>query len=69
MRPYPICFRRYGVDPRVMSLFDLHVPNFAPNYYDVLGALDYQVKVISAASRGPRRFADLLRWSDNSIAK
>jgi hypothetical protein len=42
----------HGSDPRVMYMFDLHVPDSAPTYYDDLGILDHQVKAISAASVG-----------------
>ena len=40
-----------GIDPRVMSMFDLHVPNSAPARYDGLGALNGQVKAIYTPSR------------------
>jgi hypothetical protein len=33
-----------------MFMFDLHIPDSAPTYYDDLGALDHQVKTISTAS-------------------
>jgi hypothetical protein len=47
-----------GIDPRVMSLFDLHVPGFARTHDD-LGALDREVKAISTTSRAPHRFTDV----------
>jgi hypothetical protein len=58
-----------GIDPSVMSMFDLHIPYSAPAYYDDLGAIDHQVKAISTASCAPRRFADILRRSSDSAAK
>jgi hypothetical protein len=58
-----------GIDPRVMSMFDLNIPDSAPAHYDDLGALDHQVKAISTASRAPHRFADILRRSGDSAAK
>jgi hypothetical protein len=33
-----------------MFMFNLHIPDSAPTYYDDLGALDYQVKTISTTS-------------------
>jgi hypothetical protein len=44
------------IDPRVMSMFDLHVPDSAPTHYDDLSALDHQAKAISAASRASTSF-------------
>jgi hypothetical protein len=54
---------------RVMYMFDLHVPDSAPVYYDDLGTLDHQVKAISTASRAPHRFVDISRRSGDSAAK
>jgi hypothetical protein len=39
-----------GVDPHMMSMFDIYVPDSAPTHYDDLG--DHQVKAISTASVG-----------------
>jgi hypothetical protein len=58
-----------GIDPRVISMFDLHVPDSAPIHYDDLGALDHQVKAISTVARAPHRFVDSLRRSGDSSAK
>jgi hypothetical protein len=57
-----------GIDPRVMFLVDLHVPDFAPTHDD-LGAFDRQVKAIFTTSRAQHRFADILRRSGDSTAK
>jgi hypothetical protein len=58
-----------GIDPRVMSVFDLNIPDSAQAHYDDLGALNLQVKAISTASRAPHRFADILCRSGDSAAK
>jgi hypothetical protein len=59
-----------GIDPsRVISNFDLHVPDSAQTHNDGLGALDHQVKVISPLTRAPHRFVDILRQSDDSATK
>jgi hypothetical protein len=58
-----------GIDPCVMSMFDLHVPDSAPAYHDDLGEVDHQVEAISTASRAPHRSADILRRSGDSAAK
>jgi hypothetical protein len=73
MLPYPIPTTFFdgidGMDPRLMSMFELHVPDSAPTHCDDLGALDRQVKAISTASRAPHRLADILRRSGDSTAK
>jgi hypothetical protein len=40
----------YGIDPRTMPMFDLHVSYSAPTCSDDLGILDHQVKAIPTAS-------------------
>jgi hypothetical protein len=56
MRPFSIPTTLFGaihgIDPRVMSTFDLHFPDSAPTNYDHSGVLDHQVKAISTASVG-----------------
>jgi hypothetical protein len=42
----------HGIDPRMKSTFDLHVPDSTPTKYDHSSVLDYQGKAISAASIG-----------------
>jgi hypothetical protein len=58
-----------GIDPRVISVFDLNIPDSAPAHYNDLGALDLQVRAISTASRAPHSFADIFRRSCSSAAK
>jgi hypothetical protein len=58
-----------GIDYRVMSMFDLHVPDSGPAHFDDLGAHNRQVKAISTASRVLHRFADILCRSDDSATK
>jgi hypothetical protein len=47
-----------------MTVFDS-----APTHYDDSSALDHQVKAISATSRAPHRFVDILRWSGDYATK
>jgi hypothetical protein len=61
-----------GIDPRVVcmvSVFDSLVLGSAPTHCDDLGALGHQVKAISAASRAPRCFTDILHWSGDATMR
>jgi hypothetical protein len=40
----------YGIDPRVMAMFDLHIPDSTPAHYNHMS--DHQVNAISTASVG-----------------
>jgi hypothetical protein len=56
-----------GIDPHMISMFDLHVPDSAPTHHDDLG--DHRVKAISTASVGLRTPTGLgLRSSRRGLA-